>query len=103
MIVISNDFVSLLEFLVLRDEANGGNLKFQTYNELEKYFAEQKLHPADLKASVETYINKLLDPIRKIFERPDLKKLATDAYPVPKKQSKRIPFTREVTRMLSIF
>lgn len=44
-----------------------------TYDELEKSFAEEKLHPADLKASVEIYINKLLEPIRKVFESPELK------------------------------
>lgn len=74
--------------MVKRSEANGGDLKFKNYDELENFFAELKLHPADLKVSVEFYINRLLEPIRKIFEDPKLKKLAADAYPLPKKQSK---------------
>lgn len=74
-------------FLVQRGEVNGGDLKFRTYDELENSFSELQLHPADLKASVETYINKLLDPIRKTFDRADLKKLVANAYPPPKKQN----------------
>lgn len=73
--------------MVKRSEANGGDLKFRTYDELESCFAAQNLHPADLKSSVEFYINKLLEPIRKVFEDPKLKKLAADAYPPAKKQS----------------
>ncbi|TMW43742.1 hypothetical protein DOY81_011178 [Sarcophaga bullata] len=52
---------------------------------MEQYFADQKLHPADLKAAVEKYINKLLEPIRKTFESPELQKLSAAAYPPPAK------------------
>lgn len=45
------------------------------------------MHPADLKAAVEVQINRLLAPIIKEFETPDLKKLAEKAYPQPGKQS----------------
>lgn len=72
----------------MRDEAHGGNLTFDTYEELEAAFAKQELHPGDLKASVESYINKLLEPIRKKFEEPELKKLTEKAYPPPKKQGR---------------
>ncbi len=75
-------------FIVKRDEINGGDLKFKTYQDLENSFAEQKLHPSDLKSAVEFYINRLLDPIRQLFDtNSELKKLATEAYPPPKKQS----------------
>ena len=43
------------------------------------------MHPGDLKASVEIYLNELLDPIRKSFETPENKKLVSQAYPVEKK------------------
>lgn len=76
----------ILEFVIVRDEKNGGNLEFSTYEDLEKCFASQELHPADLKAATEIYINKLLDPIRKAFESPELKKLASAAYPPPPKK-----------------
>lgn len=41
-----------------------------------------QVHPGDLKASVERYLNRLLEPIRKKFEAPELKKLTASAYPV---------------------
>lgn len=76
------------KFKVFRNEANGGDLNFSTYDELEKCFAEQKLHPADLKSAIEFYINRLLDPIRKIFDTAELKQLAAKAYPAPVKPKK---------------
>lgn len=78
----------VVEFVITRDAAHGGDLTFATYQELEDSFAKQELHPGDLKTGVEVYINKLLEPIRKKFDAPDLKKLAESAYPSPKKQGK---------------
>lgn len=63
-------------------------MTFATYQQLEDSFAKQELHPGDLKTGVEVYINKLLEPIRKKFDAPDLKKLVESAYPSPKKQGK---------------
>ena len=34
---------------------------------------------------MEKYLNRLLDPVRKIFESPELKKLSLEAYPPPAK------------------
>lgn len=70
--------------VISRDENNGGNLNFSDFSSLEQVFAKQELHPADLKAAAEFYINRLLEPIRKKFESKELKELATKAYP-PKK------------------
>lgn len=56
------------------------------YAELEGIFAREELHPADLKASVERYLNDLLEPIRAEFSTPELKKLASQAYPQPSKK-----------------
>ena len=55
------------------------------FQELEAAFAKQELHPGDLKASVEKYLNGLLEPVRKTFETPELKKLVNSAYPPPAK------------------
>lgn len=60
-------------FIISRKPENGGDKTFLTFEELEKYFADQLLHPADLKSAVEVYINKLLEPIRQAFESPELK------------------------------
>lgn len=72
-------------FLIERAEDNGGNVTYATFEDLEKSFGEEKIHPADLKASVEKYLNKLLDPIRKKMETPEMKKLIAQAYPPPAK------------------
>lgn len=76
-----------LGFVVKRAQENGGDIKFETYQPLEDSFKNEEIHPADLKAAVEIYMNKLLDPIRKKFEDPVLKSLAEKAYPRPGKQS----------------
>ncbi|XP_057652849.1 tyrosine--tRNA ligase, cytoplasmic isoform X2 [Diorhabda carinulata] len=64
----------------------GGDLNFSVYDELEQAFAKEIVHPGDLKAAVEIYINRLLDPIRKTFDSPELKKLTEKAYPVQNKK-----------------
>jgi len=73
------------KFTIERDEKNGGNAYFDAYENLEQSFAKEEVHPGDLKAAVEKYLNRLLDPVRKIFESKELKKLAHDAYPPPAK------------------
>lgn len=74
------------QFVISRSPENGGDITYKSYEELEKAFAKELLHPGDLKAGVEVYLNKLLDPIRKEFESPELKKLTSQAYPVEKKK-----------------
>uniref|UniRef100_M4BB24 tyrosine--tRNA ligase n=1 Tax=Hyaloperonospora arabidopsidis (strain Emoy2) TaxID=559515 RepID=M4BB24_HYAAE len=56
-----------------RSEKNGGNLTFTTYEELEAAFASEKVHPADLKPCLTTYINGLLEPVRQHFASGPLK------------------------------
>jgi len=73
------------KFTIERDEKNGGNAVFEAYEDLEQSFAKEEVHPGDLKAAVEKYLNRLLDPVRKIFESKELKKLSNDAYPPPAK------------------
>ncbi|MBT4540301.1 tyrosine--tRNA ligase [Candidatus Woesearchaeota archaeon] len=55
--------------IIERPEKWGGNLEFKTYAELEKAFAANELHPADLKQAVAIYLNKLLEPVRKKLEK----------------------------------
>ena len=73
-------------FTISRKEEFGGNQTYKKYEELEEAFAKQEIHPGDLKASVEIYLNQLLEPIRKEFDTPELKKLTSQAYPVEKKK-----------------
>lgn len=84
--VLFNLFKKGEGFTVHRNPENGGDRTYSTYEELELAFSKEELHPGDLKAAVEIYINKLLEPIRKKFEGPTLKKLTERAYPSPSKQ-----------------
>jgi len=47
----------------------GGNIELDSYEQLEKTFAEKKLHPMDLKKSTALYLNKMIDPIRKKLKK----------------------------------
>ncbi|XP_068755338.1 tyrosine--tRNA ligase, cytoplasmic-like [Montipora capricornis] len=74
------------EFVIKRAEENGGTVTFKDYSSLEQAFANMELHPLDLKNAVSSFINDLLDPIRKKFQTPELLKLTKLAYPAPKKE-----------------
>lgn len=56
------------KFDVKRPEKFGGNVSFASYEELEKAFAEKKLHPMDLKNAAGSYLVDILEPIRKAFK-----------------------------------
>ncbi len=64
--IIFRKFDSLI---IKREEKYGGKLELQSYEELEKLFKEGKLHPLDLKKAVAEYLNLILEPIRKHFEK----------------------------------
>ncbi|XP_071112509.1 tyrosine--tRNA ligase, cytoplasmic-like [Haliotis cracherodii] len=72
------------EFKVERAEEFGGNRIFTKFEDLQEAFRKEELHPGDLKAAVEVYLNRMLEPIRKDFEAPELKKITAKAYPVVK-------------------
>ncbi|KAF5287730.1 hypothetical protein FQA39_LY15750 [Lamprigera yunnana] len=74
-------------FVIPRSAQHGGDIVFQNYESIEKAFAAKELHPGDLKSGVEFYVNILLDPIRKAFEKPKLKQMFEKAYPIPGKKS----------------
>ena len=65
------------KFIVKRSEKYGGDLKYSTYDEIERDFLTKKLHPLDLKNAVALEVNKILDPIR---EDKALQKLYKEAY-----------------------
>uniref|UniRef100_A0A182QD92 Tyrosine--tRNA ligase n=1 Tax=Anopheles farauti TaxID=69004 RepID=A0A182QD92_9DIPT len=72
-------------FTVHRKPDFGGDLVFAEYEQLEACFANQELHPGDLKAAVEVYINRLLEPIRQSFDTDFYRELTERAYPAPVK------------------
>ncbi|KAI8817423.1 tRNA synthetases class I-domain-containing protein [Fimicolochytrium jonesii] len=68
------------KFVVTRSEKFGGDLVFNTYQEVEDAFREERLHPSDLKTGTADAINALLEPIREVFKSEELTKLSADAY-----------------------
>lgn len=60
---------------VERPQKFGGEIEFSSFSDLEKTFAEGKLHPLDLKKAVAEALITLLEPARKQFERPKIKKM----------------------------
>ncbi|MFW6045449.1 MAG: tyrosine--tRNA ligase [Natronomonas sp.] len=66
-------------FLVDRPDEYGGDLVYESYDDLEADFVSGELHPADLKPAAAAAISDVIDPVRKrLLDEPDL--LAT-AYP----------------------
>jgi tyrosyl-tRNA synthetase len=57
-------FHEFKEITVERPSKFGGNVTFTSYQQLEKEFAEKKLHPSDLKETVSKYIIDIIKPIR---------------------------------------
>ncbi|PJE81011.1 tyrosine--tRNA ligase [Candidatus Pacearchaeota archaeon CG10_big_fil_rev_8_21_14_0_10_32_42] len=71
--LIFRDTDSKLE--IKRPEKFGGDIIYTSYKELEKDFSEKKLHPMDLKNSVSEKLIQILEPARKHFEQPKVKKM----------------------------
>jgi len=52
-----------------RPEKFGGDLEFNSYEELVKVFEKGDLHPMDLKPAITYYVNELIKPVREHFEK----------------------------------
>lgn len=57
------------EMKIERPKKFGGDLKFSSYQELADVFAKGGLHPMDLKAAVAGYVDKMVEPVRRHFEK----------------------------------
>ncbi len=62
-------FEALPALTIERPEKFGGNLTVSSYEELEQKFAAKEIHPQDLKVSVASELDKLLQPVREHFEK----------------------------------
>lgn len=60
-------FPRIESFAIKRDKKYGGEIVFKDYADLEKAFADKKIHPLDLKNATADALNKILDKIRKGF------------------------------------
>jgi len=66
-------------FVVERPEKYGGDLIYDSYDELEADFLAEELHPQDLKNAAGEYISDVIDPIRtRLNDQPEL---LAEAYP----------------------
>lgn len=83
-VVEFNPVLEIAKYVIFREKAIlemerlpkfGGNIEFDNYHELEKAFSEGKVHPMDLKSAVANELNKIIEPVRKHFEKPANKKL----------------------------
>jgi len=63
------------ELEIKRPEKFGGDITYTSYEKLEKDFAKKKLHPMDLKSAVAEKLIEILEPARKHFEQPKVKKM----------------------------
>lgn len=52
------------EITIQRPEKYGGDLHYESYEEMEAAFASKELHPMDLKAGATDYMNRILEPVR---------------------------------------
>ncbi|MCL2134619.1 MAG: tyrosine--tRNA ligase [Candidatus Bathyarchaeota archaeon] len=66
-------------FTVERPTKFGGNIDFQSYQELETMYVEGKLHPMDLKFGVATELGNILEPVRRYFENNSEAKACLEA------------------------
>ncbi|KAI8846203.1 tyrosyl-tRNA synthetase [Chytridium lagenaria] len=70
-------------FVIKRPEKFGGDIVFNSFEEVYEAFKEKKLHPMDLKLGATGAINDLLTPIREKFQDAALQELTLLAYPPP--------------------
>lgn len=63
-------FYNPTTFVVQRSEKWGGDLTYSSFEDLEKDYAEKKLHPQDLKMAVAEWITQKLEPARAYFADP---------------------------------
>ena len=83
-VVEMNPVLEIVKYIIFHDTKSfeirraakfGGDKEFGSYEELEKEFVEGKIHPQDLKGNVARALNKIIEPVRRHFEKPANKKL----------------------------
>jgi tyrosyl-tRNA synthetase len=61
-------FPCVENFTITRPEKYGGNTIYKSYSDLENDYVNGNVHPGDLKNSVASSINKLIEPVRQHFK-----------------------------------
>jgi tyrosyl-tRNA synthetase len=52
------------ELIVERPSKYGGNMSYRSYDEVEKDYEQNKIHPKDLKLTTSRYLNEIISPVR---------------------------------------
>ena len=68
------------DFVIFRREEHGGSITFKDFDSVQKSFAAQELHPADLKAGVIHNLDMFIEPVRKEFESREWRQVLKHAY-----------------------
>lgn len=61
-------FEKFEEITIERSSKYGGDVQYKNYQDLEAAFVKRELHPMDLKNSVASHLNKVIEPVRKAFD-----------------------------------
>jgi Tyrosyl-tRNA synthetase len=64
----SLDRLGVDKVVISRPEKFGGDVILNSFQDLSQKFANKEIHPADLKASLASYLDQLIEPVRKHFE-----------------------------------
>jgi len=57
--------------LISREEKHGGDVRLESYEELEEQYSSGEIHPEDLKNTVSRELNQLIKPLREHFENSE--------------------------------
>jgi tyrosyl-tRNA synthetase len=68
------------DFVIFRREEHGGPIIFKDFESIQKAFAAQELHPADLKAGMVHNLDLFIEPVRKEFESREWRQILKHAY-----------------------
>jgi len=72
----SFDRLGVDKIIISRPQKFGGDVILKSYQELEKKFINKEIHPADLKTSLASYLDQLIEPVRRHFiENKEAKEL----------------------------
>ena len=67
-------------FIIPRHEKYGGKIIYKSFEDLSKEFINKKIHPVDIKLGVSSWLIKLLEPLRNLFNTPEMKELIKKSY-----------------------
>jgi tyrosyl-tRNA synthetase len=83
-----NPVLDIVEHIIFRERESfkierpakfGGEIEFQTFQELKESYAQGKLHPQDLKTGAAKELTEILEPVRRYFSNNKKAKESLDA------------------------